>query len=132
MSSDDDGLSTGHTTPGATVTATNRQTQTASVAVSDSTGFFTFPNLSAGRYDVTAELQGFKKALQKDVALDAAGSLTLDFTLATGAVTEPVSSAKSRVSALAASSWTFVRSAFLKPWSSAETSYRPGARLGRV
>ena len=76
--------------PGATVTATNRQTQTASVAVSDSTGFFTFPNLAAGHYDVSAELQGFKKSMRQDIGLDAAGSLTLDFTLETGAVTEEV------------------------------------------
>jgi hypothetical protein len=76
--------------PGATVTATNRQTQTASTAVSDSTGFFTFPNLAAAHYDVSAELQGFKKSLRQDIALDAAGSLTLDFTLETGAVTEEV------------------------------------------
>src|SRR6187397_2638206 len=76
--------------PGVTITATNRQTQTASVGVTDSTGFFTFPNLAAGRYDVSAELQGFKKSLRNDVALDAAGSLTLDFTLETGAVTEEV------------------------------------------
>ena len=76
--------------PGATVTATNRQTQTASVAVSDSQGFFTFPNLAPGRYDVSAELQGFKKTLRQDIALDAAGSLTLDFTLETGAVSEEV------------------------------------------
>jgi len=76
--------------PGATVTATNRQTQTAVVAVSDSQGFFTFPNLVPGHYDVSAELQGFKKSLRQDIAVDAAGSLTLDFTLETGAVTEEV------------------------------------------
>ncbi|MEO6237386.1 MAG: carboxypeptidase regulatory-like domain-containing protein, partial [Vicinamibacterales bacterium] len=76
--------------PGATITATNRQTQTASVAVTDSTGFFTFPNLSPGRYDVSAELQGFKKSLRQEVILDAAGSLTLDFALETGAITESV------------------------------------------
>jgi uncharacterized protein (DUF2141 family) len=76
--------------PGATVTATNRSTQTATTVVSDSTGFYTFANLPPGRYDVTAELQGFKKSLQKDVQLDAAGSLTLDFSLETGAVTEEV------------------------------------------
>ena len=80
----------GAAVPGATITATNRQTQTASVGVSDSTGFFTFPNLASGRYDVSAELQGFKKSLRNDVVLDAAGSLTLDFTLETGAVTEEV------------------------------------------
>jgi hypothetical protein len=76
--------------PGATVTVTNRSTQTASTVVTDSTGFYTFPNLPAGRYDAVAELQGFKKSLRNDVQLDAAGSLTLDFSLETGAVSEEV------------------------------------------
>src|SRR5258708_28960072 len=76
--------------PGATVTATNRQTQRPTVAVSDNTGFFTFPNLVPGHYDVSAELQGFKKSLRQDIGLDAAGALTLDFTLETGAGTEEV------------------------------------------
>ena len=40
--------------------------------------------------DVSAELQGFKRSLRQDIAVDAAGSLTLDFTLETGAVTEEV------------------------------------------
>jgi Carboxypeptidase regulatory-like domain len=82
--------SSGGAVPGATVTATNRQTQTATVAISDATGFFTFPNLAAAHYDVSAELQGFKKSLRADITLDAAGSLTLDFTLEAGAVTEEV------------------------------------------
>src|SRR5258708_22020727 len=76
--------------PGATVTATNRSTQTATVAVSDNTGFFTFPNLAPGHYHVTAELQGFKNSLRQDVALDAAGSLTLAFRPETGSVSEEV------------------------------------------
>src|SRR5258708_20921634 len=37
--------------PGATVTATSRQTQTPTVPVSDNTGFYTFPNLKPGRSD---------------------------------------------------------------------------------
>src|ERR671924_949211 len=73
----------GAVVPGATVTATNNQTQTTLTTVSDGTGFFTFPNLPAGRYNVAAELQGFKKALRENVQLDAAGSLTLEFTLET-------------------------------------------------
>ncbi len=76
--------------PGATVTAINTQTQLSWNTVTDGTGFYTFPNLPAGRYNVTAELQGFKKSLQKDVQLDAAGSLTLDFALETGALSESV------------------------------------------
>src|SRR3954464_13887618 len=80
----------GGVVPGVTVTATNQQTQLSSNAVTDGTGFYTFPNLPAGRYNVVAELQGFKKALRQDVQLDAAGSLALDFALETGALSEAV------------------------------------------
>jgi hypothetical protein len=76
--------------PGVTVSATNQQTKSSTSTVTDSTGFYTFPNLPAGRYSVTAELQGFKKALREDIQLDADGSLTLDFALEPGAVTEQV------------------------------------------
>ena len=76
--------------PGVTVTATNTQTQTPSVTVSDASGFYTFPNLRPGLYDLSAELQGFKKVVREAVQLDAAGSITIDFTLETGAITEQV------------------------------------------
>ena len=59
----------GAVVPGATVVATNTQTQIESTTVSDGTGFFTFPNLPAGKYNVSAELQGFKKALRQNVTL---------------------------------------------------------------
>src|SRR3954464_15090794 len=80
----------GAVVPGATVTAVNQQTQLNWNTVTDGTGFYTFPNLPAGKYNVTAELQGFKKALRQDVQLDAAGSLALDFALETGTMTEAV------------------------------------------
>jgi hypothetical protein len=76
--------------PGATVTAINQQTKLSWNAVTDGTGFYTFPNLPAGRYNVETELQGFKKSLRQDVQLDAAGSVTLDFALETGTVSEAV------------------------------------------
>src|SRR5262249_42832729 len=78
--------SQGCVVPGATVTVTNIQTKIQATAISDGRGFYTFPNLTAGKYTVSAELQGFKKALRENVTLDAAGSLTLDFTLETGAL----------------------------------------------
>jgi len=80
----------GGVVPGVTVTVTNQQTQSSNTTVTDGTGFYTFPNLPAGKYNVTAELQGFKKALRENVQLDAAGSLVLDFGLETGALTEAV------------------------------------------
>jgi hypothetical protein len=76
--------------PGATVTAVNQQTKLTWNAITDATGFYTFPNLPAGRYNVETELQGFKKSLRQDVQLDAAGSVTLDFALETGTVSEAV------------------------------------------
>jgi hypothetical protein len=53
--------STGGVTPGVTLTATNLQTQVARTAVTDGTGFYTFPNLQPGRYDVSAELQASRR-----------------------------------------------------------------------
>jgi hypothetical protein len=80
----------GGVVPGVTVSATHLETQQARTTVTDSGGFFTFPNLPPGKYDVSAELQGFKKALRQNVTLDAASSQTLNFALETGAITEAV------------------------------------------
>ena len=49
-----------------------------------------FPNLLPGKCDIAAELQGFKKNNRTGVQLDAAASLTMDFGLETGALTEEV------------------------------------------
>ncbi len=76
--------------PGVTVTATNKQTGVAAQEVTDASGFYTFPNLQPGRYDVVAELQGFKKVTRADLQLDAAGQVRYDITMATGALTEEV------------------------------------------
>jgi Carboxypeptidase regulatory-like domain len=81
---------TGGVIPGATVTATNLQTQAPRATVTDGSGFYTFPNLPPGRYSVAAELQGFRKVVNESVQLDATSALTLDFTLQTGALTETV------------------------------------------
>jgi Carboxypeptidase regulatory-like domain len=80
----------GGVVPGVTVTATSVQTQTPTVAVTDATGFYTFPNLRPGQYVVNAELEGFKKIVRENLQLDAGGALTIDFALETGAITEQV------------------------------------------
>ncbi len=80
----------GGVVPGVTVTATSVQTQTPTVAVTDASGFYTFPNLSPGLYTLSAELEGFKKIVRENLQLDAGGSLTIDFALETGAITEQV------------------------------------------
>jgi hypothetical protein len=76
--------------PGVTVTATSRQTAEARSTVTNETGFYTLPNLPPGRYDVAAEIEGFKKASFNDVTLDAGGAIRIDATLETGNITEVV------------------------------------------
>lgn len=82
--------SQGGVVPGVTVTATSLETQQSRTTVTDSSGFYALTNLPPGKYDVAAELQGFKKALRQNVTLDAASSQTLNMTLETGAITEAV------------------------------------------
>jgi len=75
--------------PGATVTVTSTQTQQSRTTTTDSSGFYSFPNMQAGRYEMVVELSGFKK-INRSIQLDAAGALSLDFTLQTGSLTEEV------------------------------------------
>ena len=82
--------SQGGVVPGVTVNATITQTQQTRTTVTDGSGFYTFPNLQPGRYDISAELQGFKKETRTGVQVDAASALNLEFTLATGSLTEEV------------------------------------------
>ena len=76
--------------PGVAVTARNTQTQQLVTTVTDGTGFYTFPNLLPGRYDILAELQGFKTIRRENVQLDATANLTLDLAMPTGVVAEEV------------------------------------------
>jgi len=76
--------------PGVSVTARNAQTDQTTSTVTDSTGFYTFPTLLPGRYDVLAEIQGFKKVSRQAIQLDATGAVTLDFAMQTGVISEEV------------------------------------------
>src|SRR5215813_4229372 len=76
--------------PGVTVTARNTQTQQVVTTVTDGTGFYTFPNLLPGKYDILAELQGFKTIRRENVQLDATANLTLDLAMPTGTIAEEV------------------------------------------
>ncbi len=80
----------GGVVPGATVEAKILATGQVSTAITDGTGYYTFPNMVPGRYDVSAELQGFKKASRSGVQLDAGGAANVQFTLEPGAISESV------------------------------------------
>lgn len=80
----------GAVVPNASVTATNTATNLVRTATANEDGFYTLTNLPVGTYRVEAELSGFKKATQADVALVADARLTIDFTLEPGDVTGTV------------------------------------------
>jgi hypothetical protein len=77
--------------PGATVTATNQDTGLTRASVSNADGLFSLPDLPVGRYQVTAELSGFKTAVRTGVALRVADDFLIDFELQAGTLTEIVS-----------------------------------------
>jgi len=80
----------GGVVPGATVTARSLATQEVLTTVTDASGFYTMATLRPGRYDVSAELDGFKKASRTGVQLDAGAAISVEFTLEPGSLSETV------------------------------------------
>jgi hypothetical protein len=75
---------------GATVTVTETQTGVKSDTTTDSKGFYSFPELPIGKYDVEIEANGFKTYKQTGLAVDANSALRVDATLQIGQKTENV------------------------------------------
>lgn len=68
--------------PGATLTATSPMLIGGSrTAYTNESGFYRFPVLPPGVYEVKAELSGFQTVVRKDIVLSIITTLTLDFTL---------------------------------------------------
>ncbi|HKS41821.1 MAG TPA: TonB-dependent receptor [Blastocatellia bacterium] len=82
---------TGAVVPGATITAINTATNVEQTTKSDSSGYFTFPSLPIGVYQLTVETQGFKKSIRNGVALQVGQKARIDFVLEIGQVSESVS-----------------------------------------
>ena len=80
----------GAVVPGATVTATQESTGTASTAVSTDKGQFVFPNLKIGTYSIAAELSGFRKSVQTGIVLHVQERLEVDVRIELGNVSEEV------------------------------------------
>ncbi len=76
--------------PGALVTATEVRTSYVRTATTDGQGAYVLVNLPLGTYNVSAELQGFKKEIKTGYVLVADGRLTADFTLQLGGLNETV------------------------------------------
>jgi len=81
---------TGAVVSGAAVTATNTQTGVQSKATTDARGFYDFPSLLIGTYEVAISQAGFKTFHQTGLAIDANSALRVDAVLQIGATTEKV------------------------------------------
>ena len=82
--------SSGAAVPGATVTATNKETNLERTAVTGGNGTYSFTNVLAGPYDVKVTLQGFKEAVRTAVPVSVNEVARIDVALEVGALTETV------------------------------------------
>ena len=77
--------------PNVTVTATNTATGIQSSVQTDSKGFYNFPNLPIGNYDILVEQTGFKSFRQSAIHIDVNSAVRVDVKLEIGEVAEKVS-----------------------------------------
>src|SRR5215469_14158201 len=75
---------TGAVMTGATVTITDEQRATSRVVTTDDTGTYVAPNLPPGVYKLVATAKGFKSVERRNIAVEVATDLALDFDLAPG------------------------------------------------
>jgi hypothetical protein len=82
--------SSGAAVAGANVKIFNMATGVELNAASTEAGVFRAPSLSPGTYRITVSAPGFKTAVRQNIVLAVAQTLTVDFTLEVGNLTESV------------------------------------------
>src|SRR5687767_10898919 len=82
--------SSGGAVPGATVTATEVQTNISRSAVTNESGYYIIASLQNGTYEIAAELTGFKKVVRQGVKVDVNTTVRVDLALEVGQMTEAV------------------------------------------
>src|SRR5215831_15826800 len=82
--------STGATIPGASVTVTSLETGAGRTATTNETGAYRVLSLPVGRYEVRAELSGFKAARQTGISLAVGEEAVVNLKLEVGAVQDEV------------------------------------------
>jgi carboxypeptidase family protein len=76
--------------PDAKVTIANKDTGQSQTTTTNGAGYYVVTNLPAGKYDVTAEKEGFQRCADTGVTLDPAGSVQLTCVMQVGQVTQTV------------------------------------------
>jgi hypothetical protein len=80
----------GAVVPGVTATLVNKALKSEYKAISDTRGFYSFPNLPVGHYDLTIEAAGFKTQKKTDLRVDTDAALKVDVVLILGERSETV------------------------------------------
>jgi hypothetical protein len=81
---------TGGVIPGATITIVNTAQGTQFRTNTDAKGFYSFPSLAVGRYDLQVEAAGFRPQKRTGLAIDTDSALTVDLNLEMAERTEEV------------------------------------------
>jgi hypothetical protein len=81
---------TGAAVAGVKITATETRTGAKSQTTSEAAGQYTIPFLSPGLYEISAQAQGFKLFLRKDVSVGAGDHPVIDIRLEVGEATQSV------------------------------------------
>jgi len=82
--------SSGAAIPGARLTLINTTLKTEFKAASDAQGFYSFPSLPVGHYDLTFEATGFQTEQKTNLAVDTDAALRIDTALQVGQRSEAV------------------------------------------
>jgi hypothetical protein len=80
----------GSTVSGATVMLINEETNVSRTTMSDADGIYLFPSVEPGKYRLTVEIAGFKKAIQNGIVLELNQNGRLDVTLELGQTTDVI------------------------------------------
>lgn len=76
--------------PGVKITVRNEGNKTTQQVLTNSSGYYTFPNLMVGAYSITAEAPGFQRYVQTGIHLNAADHLSVPVHLSIGELTQTV------------------------------------------
>jgi hypothetical protein len=87
----------GSVVPGASVTATNTATGVQATVKTDGAGFYSFPDLPVGDYDLDVKQTGFKSYHKNAIHIDANSAIRADVKLDLGEVSEKVTVESSAV-----------------------------------
>src|SRR5574340_610282 len=75
---------------GVTVRAVNTETNVETRGASNATGDYTLPYLIPGVYNITAEMDGFKKFMREGITVQIDNKITVDVTLEVGSAAETI------------------------------------------